>query len=127
MAEPTVYGFNKEDARVLADIAGREGLRPKNRAGSERRQLLGKYTCFLAKTGDEAISARDGDTPGSGTVTLQWYNKRSDKIEAVSSHGEDRTEKVKSFVAEESGTNAYVWIGLDAWGTMWYLNEACDV
>jgi hypothetical protein len=37
------------------------------------------------------------------------------------------TRTVLSFAPTASGVNAYIWVGYDAFGTLWYLNEACEV
>lgn len=130
MAEPSVWGFNREDAGVLLKVAGTERFKPDNEvvppyvppAPAPVVQYLGRVNGTIS-----AMTTVGSDlTPGSGYVVIYRVDIHSGKIVKHEYEGVERTEKVYSFVAEPSGENALVWIGRDAFGTLWYLNEACE-
>lgn len=125
--KPKIFGFAEEDARVLADFARKKGLTPSNEIYTQGFDMRAKGRRYLAKTGDTAITARVGATPGSGTVTIQRVNPFSGDIEAFKDeNGDPVTLTAYSWVASASGTNAYVFVGFDTFGTLWYENEDCS-
>ena len=126
VSKPRIYGFNERDAGVLSSIAKGKGLTGTNRIDSEEFGYRYKHLRYVAKTGSVAITARDGDTPGEGTVTLHWRSPHSGDLEPiVDDLGNEVTAKVYSWVSVESGTNNWVYVGTDAFGTLWFENEDC--
>jgi hypothetical protein len=125
---PSVYGFPITDAKTLAAIARSHALEAKQVVGGVADlPITNKYLSYLAKTGATAITARVGTTPGTGLVTLQVYDKYSNEIIDYKHMGRVITKTVLSFAPTASGVNAYIWVGFDTFGTLWYLNEACEV
>lgn len=128
MAKPTVFGFDERDAKILADMAQRELTTPSSASEVTLPMPRNATTRqYLAKTSANAITARAGDTPGTGVVTLMYLNKSSGNIEPwQNGSGADITRTVYSYATSPSGADTYVWISADVFGTLWYANEACS-
>lgn len=82
--------------------------------------LSRKLGSFVAKTGAEAISPRTGNTPGEGYVDTYRLNLDSGDLEVY-----EENVHVYSWVSVESGTNNWVYVGYDVFGTLWFENEDC--
>ena len=125
-SKPKIYGFNERDAAVLAGMAQSKRRTATNRTKSTSFDLEDKTLRFIAKTGNTAITARVDDTPGMGTVTVYWVDPSTGQMTPrLDVNGDEVTAIVLNWTASTSGTNTYVWVGYDAFGTLWFENEDC--
>lgn len=80
---------------------------------------------YVAYVGGTAITARSGTTAGSGTVTLKKLNGTT--IEDYDDSSETAiTKTVYNWVGSASGTNTYVIVEQDSFGTWWLVGEDCS-
>ena len=86
----------------------------------------GPHTFMWGFVGSTAITAKVGDTPGSGTVTVRKLDPATgDFVNATKPDGTDKTIDVKNGWTTASGTDVDVTIWPDEDGIWWYLGEDC--
>ena len=125
MAEE-VYGLSKSDLEklraLIQKVNGESGL---NARGEEPRGFSQSPDSYAAYT-TSGISARSGTTPGSGTAIIKKLNRSSGVLETVTNpNGVNYSFTVYSLYSSASGTNTYIHISRDMFGTWWFRNEDC--
>lgn len=122
------YSFNKDGAKRIVEAVRYIERSTKNNKAKRGRSALptlgGFWTAKLLA--DDTISARQGQTPGEGEVTLEWYD---DEEEEMTSGDEEITLTVKNNFRTEiegDGTNdVYVQITYGA-GAWWITAVDCN-
>ncbi len=120
-----------DDLNVIVDaiassglIRGGPGLSVRRSSGGTQiTSVAGAYRAIGVASGN--IAARSGTTPGSGTVTVKWYDGSAlaDAGDSVSVlYGSSKT--MTSGHGIDSGQ--YVWVEEDIYGQLWVSPLECS-
>ncbi len=113
-----IVGLVREEAERLVRMSNSNALRPQNRTPEATEPPLEDRERWICKNSSSEIPARSGDTPGSGTVTIQ-------KLDSGALTATNGTLTAYNFSASAIAADAYILVFRDEFGTDWVSSEDC--